>query len=101
MNSIWDEIKNKWPGLFDSDIEKRRILQGSIGFSSINRFIVLNLKRESTNMSIDEFVNEVAVWIRAINRTSVDWLPGESFSKYSSESGFSIIAQDLLDSMKI
>ena len=101
MNVIWDEIRNKWPELFDSDIEKRRILQGSIGFSSINRFIVLILKRENINMSIDEFVNCVVVWIRAINCTSIDWLPGESFSKYSSESGFSIIAQDLVDSMKM
>ena len=87
--------------MFDSDIEKRRILQGSIGFSSINRFIVLNLKRKNIDMSIDEFLNEVAVWIRAINHTSVDWLPGESFSKYSSESGFSIVAQELLEGMKM
>lgn len=99
-NFIWCEVRNKWPELFDSDLEKRRIIQGSIGFSSINRFIVLNLKKENTDMSLEKFIDFVSKWIRSIRCSSAAWLPGESFSKYSSESGFSIIAQELMDSIR-
>ena len=32
---IWHEVEKKWPELFEYDIDKRRIIQGSIGFSAI------------------------------------------------------------------
>lgn len=98
-NHIWYEVRSKWPELFDSDIEKRRIIQGSIGFSSINRFLIQNLKKENTNMTLNYFIEKVTIWIRSIQCPSNIWLPGESFSKYSSEAGFSIITQELIDSM--
>lgn len=100
MDSIWYEVRNKWPELFDSDLEKRRIIQGSIGFSSINRFLIQNLKKKNVDMSIDGFIDQVAIWIRSIQYSSQGWLPGEAFSKYSSEAGFSIIAQELTDTMR-
>lgn len=99
-NSVWYEVRNKWPELFDSDLEKRRIIQGSIGFSSINRFLIQCLKKQNTDMSIDLFIDQVAIWIRSVHYSSRVWLPGEAFSKYSSEAGFSIIAQELMDSIK-
>lgn len=97
-NTIWDEIRNKWPDLFDFNLEKRRIIQGSIGFSSINKFLIQNLKCESGNMTADEFIDRAAVWIRSIQISSKDWFPGERFSKYSSATGYSIIAQELMKS---
>ncbi len=98
MDSIWCQIRDKWPELFCSDLEKRRIIQGSIGFSSMNKYLAQNLKTESINMSIKEFIDHAAIWIQDIRFPSTVWFPGGQFSKYSSASGYSIIAQELLDS---
>lgn len=97
-DAIWLVVRNKWPDLFDSDIEKRRIIQGSIGFSSLNKYLIQNLKQKDTNMNVSEFMEQAALWIQAIQFPSTDWLPGGRFSKYSSGAGFSIIAQELMAS---
>lgn len=97
IEMVWDGVRRKWPDLFDFDVEKRRIIQGSIGFSSINRFLSQKLKDENRKMSIDEFTECVAMWIREIQVSSRAWLPGGIFSRYSSEAGYSIIAQELMD----
>lgn len=98
MDSIWQQIRDKWPDLFCSDLEKRRIIQGSIGFSSMNRYLIQNLKAESKHMCITDFLDHTAMWIQNIRFDSAVWLPGGRFSKYSSASGYSIIAQELIDS---
>ena len=96
-NGIWNAVRFRWPELFDSDVEKRRTIQGSIGFTSINRFISLKMKQEDLNFIQNAFEITIAEWIRAIELPYRVWLPGEHFSKYSSERGYSIIAQELLD----
>ena len=101
MDNLWNEIRYKWPELFDSDIEKRRIIQGSIGFSAINRFLVQCIKEKNRNMTVDELIAQIAIWIQSIQYQGWVWLPGERFSKYSSEAGFSIIAQELMDNLRI
>lgn len=98
IDAIWLEIRNKWPDLFDSDLEKRRIIQGSIGFSSLNKYLIQNLKLEDSFLTVSEFVEQATSWIQAIQFSSSVWLPGERFSKYSSAAGFSIIAQELMAS---
>lgn len=98
VDLIWQQVRDKWPDLFCSDLEQRRIIQGSIGFSSINRYLVQNLKAEGGRMSMNEFLEHTATWIKNIRLRSTVWLPGGRFSKYSSASGYSIIAQELLDS---
>lgn len=98
VDAFWLEVRNKWPDLFDSDLEKRRIIQGSIGFSSLNKYLVQNLKRKSMSMTATEFIEQAAAWIRAVQFPSSVWLPGGRFSKYSSAAGFSIIAQELMAS---
>jgi hypothetical protein len=60
MKCIWDGVKNKWPVLFNSDIEKLRIIQGSIGFTSINRFISKKLKKSSKREKMDT-INEIII----------------------------------------
>lgn len=95
---IWMQIRDKWPELFCSDLENRRIIQGSIGFSSINKYLGQRLKATSEYMSSEELTNYTGAWIQDIRLASTVWLPGGSFSKYSSASGYSIIAQELLDS---
>lgn len=97
-NAIWYAVRNKWPDLFDFDLDKRRIIQGSIGFSSINKFLIQNLKLEQKNLTKDEFIERTGLWIRSIQIPSTDWLPGGRFSKYSSATGYSIIAQELMKS---
>lgn len=99
IDSLWYEIRSKWPELFDSDLEKRRIIQGSIGFSSINRFLVQCLKAKNKKMTVNESIDQIATWIQSIQHSGRVWLPGGTFSKYSSEAGFSIIAQELMDKM--
>lgn len=98
VDSIWQHVQNKWPDLFCFDLEKRRIIQGSIGFSSVNKYLVQNLKAEGSHMCINEFLDHIALWIQNIRLPSLVWLPGGQFSKYSSASGYSIIAQELLES---
>lgn len=99
-NHVWYEVQNKWPELFDSNLDKRRIIQGSIGFTAINRFLIHNLKRCERRLSIDEFLDQTSIWIRSIQCPWESWLPGNAYSKYSSEAGFSIITQELIDRMR-
>lgn len=98
INSIWSILQNKWPELFDSDLEKRRIIQGAIGYSSFNRAIV-GLLEKSTYKDEYDFIYEIENWIKCISIEADRWLPGETYSKYSSESGYSIVARELLMGM--
>ncbi len=97
--TIWNSVATRWSDLFYGDFEKRRIVQGPIGYSSINRFVNMLLAKYDS-ISLDEFKQAVE---SNINRISIDekyWLPGGPFSGFSSESGYSIIANELLDSIK-
>jgi hypothetical protein len=94
IDAIWHEIYCKWPDTFENGLEQRRIIQGSIGFTAINRYLYKRFEKQSA----DDLVRSAIDWIRQIRRDSHVWLPGEKYSQYSSESGFSIIAQDLYDS---
>lgn len=98
VNSIWNQIQYKWPDLFNSDLENRRIIQGSIGFTAINKYLILNLKETTGLKSMNEFSNCAATWIQEIHLSDSVWLPGKQFSRYSSASGHSIVAQELLES---
>lgn len=101
IDKIWLEIRDKWSELFDTDLEKRRIIQGSIGFSSINKYLIQNLKYENSKMTEEKFISKACMWIQAVMFPSKIWLPGGEFSKYSSAAGFSIIAQQLIESAGI
>ena len=92
MNVIWQAVQNQWPDLFCSDSEKRRIIQGSIGFSSINKYLIQQLKSKSGPIGITEFLLNAIAWIQSIRLPSAVWLPGGRFSKLSSATGYSIIA---------
>ena len=97
--TIWDSVAMRWNELFNSDLERRRIIQGAIGLSSINRFVNLLLaQQESTTM--DSFKQFITSNIRHISLDGKNWLPGGFFSGFSSESGYSIIANEILNSIK-
>ena len=89
---------NKWPKLFRNS-ERESVIQGSIGVSSLNKFLILKLKEEGKSFnSISEFKSFLNKWVFEINIDESAWFRGNEFSKYSSESGFNLIANILLDS---
>lgn len=98
--SIWSIIRNKWSDLFSSDLEKRRIIQGAIGYSSFNR-VICGVLESRLFKDENDFINEFEERIKYIFIESDKWLPGNYYSKYSSESGYNIVARELLNAMEI
>lgn len=99
ITAVWFILQNKWPDLFHSDLEKRRIIQGAIGYTSINKTLIELLSRTSFTDEYS-FIYEFEIQIKQMAIDSDKWLPGGIFSKYSSESGYSIVARELLLAME-
>lgn len=97
--TIWNSVAIRWSDLFNGDLEKRRIVQGPIGYSSINRLVNMLLAKYD-NISLNDFKQLIESKIRCISMDENCWLPGGYFSGFSSESGYSIIANELLNSIK-
>ncbi|MDE6604921.1 MAG: DGQHR domain-containing protein [Clostridia bacterium] len=97
--AIWNSVTARWSDLFDGDMEKRRIIQGPIGYSSINR-VVNMLLAEQDGISLNAFKQLIESKIRHISLDEKNWLPGGFFSGFSSESGYSIVASELICSIK-
>ena len=97
---IWDAVKIKWPNLFKEESINNSVLQGTIGVSAINKYIILQLKNKNKNYSLEEFISEVAYWIENINISQDEWYKGNRFSQFSSAAGFNIVANMLLDSLE-
>lgn len=96
---IWTVVAQRWWELFDDTLEKRRIIQGPIGFSSIN----IVLKRLVKEYEIRDRQNLVSAIDALLGNSRIDyqrWLPGNYFSKYSSESGYNIVADEIFTSSK-
>ena len=95
--AIWTVVTQRWWELFDDTLEKRRIIQGPIGFSSIN----IVLKRLVKEYEIRDCRTLANALDALLSRSTIDyqrWLPGNYFSKYSSESGYNIIADEIIAS---
>ena len=50
-------------------------------------------------MSISDIKKNIRDWINDIDIRSNDWEPGNRFSNYTSESGYSIVARELQNSV--
>lgn len=101
IDAIWEAAKHKWPELFKGDEANRRIIQGSIGLASISRFICLMLKDPNRCPANMERLHEAASgWIESIDAPAANWMPGSSYSQFTSGSGYSVIAHDLFDLCK-
>lgn len=97
--NMWNEIQLKWSNLFSNRNINDTILQGAIGVSSLNKYIIMQLKSlETKKYSLDELNNLFCKWIRNLNISENLWYKGNDFSHYSSEAGFNVIAKILLDS---
>lgn len=97
--NMWNEIQLKWSNLFSNRNINDTVLQGAIGVSSLNKYIIMQLKSlETKKYSLDELNNLFCKWIRNLNISENLWYKGNDFSHYSSEAGFNVIAKILLDS---
>ncbi len=99
LTAVWNIIKRKWPDLFEQDLGKCKIIQGAIGYSAFNRVMVWMLDNRKYEDEY-EFISDFERGIQRLSVRTMKWLPGESFSKYSSESGYTIVARELYDEMK-
>lgn len=95
-DSIWLNIKRKFSNIFDSDnIEDLSIIMGSIGYSSINRCVSFYINNNSFS-DFNDLLNKIPHFINSLVLKEKDWYQGGLYSKFSSESGYSIIAKELL-----
>lgn len=99
LMTIWNAVAVRWGNLFNGEIEKRRIIQGPIGFSSINRLVNILLSGYES-ISPEDLKQLIESKIRHITLDEKVWLPGSFFSGFSSESGYSIVANEILQSIK-
>lgn len=95
--TIWNSVSFRWNELFYGNLDNRRIIQGPIGYSSITRFVNMLLS-EQDYITLDSFKQLIEQKIRHISIEGKNWLPGGFFSNFSSESGYSIVAERLLKS---
>ena len=97
---IWDAVKFKWPNLFKEESINNSVIQGTIGVSAINKYIILQLKKQNKNYTLEEFISEIKEWIANINVSQDEWYKGNRFAQFSSAAGFNIVANTLLDSLE-
>lgn len=94
---IWYTIEEKWPTLFE-DSYRDNIIQGTIGVSAITKYIILQMQQSSYELANgNDFLRMVEMWIDGLNIPDSAWFRGNEFSGYSSESGFTLIANMLYE----
>lgn len=102
LERVWKRIQIKWPTLFVDELDTRRIIQGAIGYSSINRYFNKRLQKIDRRCDFEILYEFFCEWVDDIDIPSREWLPSVgSLSKYSSETGYSIVANELLESAGI
>lgn len=97
---LWTQIKVKWPKQLDSNNINNSVLLGTIGVSSINKYIIMQLNTKSDFGSVKNLKSEMKKWIQNLNISSDEWIKGNRFSQFSSSSGFNIVAKVLFDSYR-
>ncbi len=95
LDFIWMRVQMKWPELFLSKDEDRRIIQGSIGYTAITRSLV-KLMRERAVCDCESFKKEASDIIMSFNVGYEKWMSKGVYSKYSSESGYKIVSDELI-----
>ena len=97
---LWNQIKIKWPNQFELDNISNSVLLGTIGVSSINKYIIMQLNTNSDFGNIENLKIEMKKWIQNLNISSDEWSKGNRFSQFSSSAGFNIVAKILFDSYR-
>lgn len=102
LNCIWENAEKKWGNLFEKDQIHNNVLLGPIGFTSICKYIAYQITKEPFSDGIE---NAISRFIKNIGYGSEEWLKYDDpakkkFCKYTSESGYSVIAALLVESYK-
>lgn len=97
-NQIWRSVFYRWPKLFDSNIQRCSVIQGTNGYRSINKFLSLKMDQSNIDFNEADFETTIVNWIKSIHIPYNYWLPEESFAQYTYSQGYKLIAHDLLDS---
>lgn len=100
LNCIWENVEKKWGDLFEKEQILNNVLLGPIGFTSICKYIAYQITKESIS---DGLENAISRFIKNIGYGSEEWLKYDDpakkkFCKYTSESGYSVIAALLVKS---
>ena len=98
IKTIWEKAYTKWSELFNDQNFDRSIVLGPIGYNAINKVVMYYMDKESKNKTID-FEEAISVINLAFSKmdSNIDvWLPKGRFSKFSSESGYSVVAMELI-----
>lgn len=98
IEELWNIIFEKFSDCFEIPL-RNKVIQGPIGYNSITRFIIQNIN-ELNGITYEQLQLEIPRWIEAIDINPNKWAPGNYYSKFSSESGYRIIVDDLIQSMK-
>ena len=97
--AIWESLTIKWPQLFYGSLENRRIIQGAIGYSAINK-VVNKILEEQHNFTLDSATQLIRRRLKSITCDADMWLPGGIFSQFTSESGYSFVASEIYKTIK-
>lgn len=98
IRQIWYCVYLKWPEMEENSFEDRLILQGSIGYTAIARTLVKLIKENGIGAGeVESFIKKT---ILSFNVPYEQWTRKGSFSKYSSETGYRLVSDTLIDSIK-
>lgn len=95
IDFIWTRVQMRWPELFIPQDENRRIIQGSIGYTAITRSIVKLMRDKEVN-DISSFQKNASEIIMSFKVGHEKWMNKGLYSKYSSESGYKIVSDELI-----
>lgn len=96
---IWKQIYIKWPELKKGDSCNREILQGAIGYTAISRMIV-QLIRDDDYVTTENLYEKIELWIDRLDVDYKKWQKGGEYSKYTSGSGYKLVADELISSIR-
>lgn len=96
---IWDCVYKRWPEMLDASFEEKQILQGSIGYTAISRTLVKLIKEKG--VSAGELRFFIGKTIYSFGTPYQQWTKNGTFSNYSSESGYKIVSETLINSIEM
>lgn len=99
IRHIWYCVYLKWPEMREASFEDKQILQGSIGYTAITRTLVKMIKEKG--IVVDEVELFIKETILSFNVPYEQWTQKGTFSKYSSESGYRLVSDTLIDSIRL
>jgi len=98
INYVWETVYMRWPEMKKANFEEKQILQGSIGYTAITKTLVKLIKEKGvSSIELSQFISQV---ILSFDVPYYEWTKDGSFSSYSSESGYRIVSEILINSRK-